>query len=237
MQALHSRTMKPEDYAKTIGFESNDPFSNDGFTAGWEYLKKLNDDKILADNITGYTISGAKTDFALQKAIMLSAVSLDIAELNESTTFEIGSFLMPPAPADILQKAGLTLEDMANAPLISGVYTDVLVLNSNTSSEKQTIAKELFRFILSDAAQEKLLEYDLLPVRSNVSFDKINPSLSCIKDNISKGISGFYQSFSINAIDIKVKDAGVGVILGKTTPAAATESIADFYKQNVANYR
>ena len=230
MQAVHARTMTPENYAKTIGFDSEDPFDNDQFAAGWTFLKKMSDDGIFATNITGYDAGGALNSFVAQRSAMVTAPSSDLALLAESTTFEIGSFPLPPAPADILQAAGVTAEEMADAPLVSGVYSDVLVLNAQ--STKQDAAKKLLRFVLTTAAQEKLLDYQLFPVRSDVSLDNADPQLAGVLQYMNRGVSGFYQSYSVPSMDIQLLNVGGSVLGGNLTPAQAAKDIAKYYREN-----
>lgn len=231
MQAIHSRTMTPENYAKLLSQDKTaNPFTLPGYKEGWDLFKLMQTDKIFANNITGYDANTASAEFISQKAVMFTAPSLDLYSLNDATTFDMGTFLLPPAPASVLP-SGLTQEQMKDAPLASGLYSDVFIINAN--SKKKDLAFKFSTFLLSQKAQSKLLEFDLLPVRTDVSLDGANEILKPVVAEMANGVSGFYQNFAAPAIDLKLLDAGQRVLGGQMTTQAAADFIAKFYKDEV----
>jgi len=218
MQAIHARTMPAEEFGALIGRpKDKNPYDAAGFAEGFRLLKRYQDDGIFADNITGYDANMAHMEFIAQNALMLAAPSLDLLTLNQSTSFEIGAFVLPPGASD--------------GPLVSGVYSDVLVVGANTKYPEQ--AKRLLRFLLSPEAQAKLLEFDLLPVLKDVDISQANPALSEVVAAIkAKGVSGFYQNYSTTGIDLQLLTAGGGVLTGSMSPEDAAKLVADYYQSS-----
>lgn len=219
MQAIHARTMKPEDFQKLIGTPTDyNPYELAGFKEGFDLLKQYNDDKIFADNITGYDANMAQMEFIGQNALMVTAPSLDLLTLNDAANFELGAFLLPAGSVD--------------GPLASGVYSDVLAINAKSQHIDE--CKKLFEFLLTSEAQAKLLEYELLPIRRDVDISAANPILADVIVAINeKGVSGFYQSYSASGIDVQVLNAGSSLLTGQSNSAAAAKAVADYYKANV----
>jgi len=219
MQAIHARTMTPENFNKLIGTPTDyNPYEQPGFKEGFDLLKKYNDDKIFADNITGYDANMAQMEFIAQNALMMTSPSLDLMTLNDATNFELGAFLLPAGEVD--------------GPLASGVYSDVLAINANSKHIPE--CKKLFEFLLTPEAQAKLLEFELLPIRKDVDISSANPVLTDVIKAINEGgVSGFYQSYSASGIDVQLLNAGSSLLTGKSDSAAAAKSVADYYKSNV----
>lgn len=232
MQAVHARTMSPENFEKLIGTsdKTNNAFELPGYKEGWDYFEALNTDKVFCDNITGFDANTATTEFAVGNAVMLTAPSLDLLGLVEATTFDIGTFLLPAAPQKFLP-AGLTTEDMKDVTLASGVYSDVFVIDAKT--KKPDLAKDFAKFLLSVEAQSYLLKCEMLPVRTDVELDEANEILQPVIEAMGKGVSGFYQSFSATGLDLQLLDAGISLISGQATSTDAAQKIAKFYKENV----
>lgn len=231
MQAVHARTMSPENFDKLIGTDKEEnPYLLPGYKEGWNLFGAMQTDGIFCDNITGYDTNTANTEFINGKALMYTAPSLDLYTLLDATTFDIGTFLLPPAPQRFLPE-GLTEDDMKDATLASGVYTDVMVIDAK--STKIELAEEFAKFLLSQEAQAKLLEFDMLPVRKDISLDGANEVLKPVIEQMNKGVSGFYQSFSATGIDLKLLEAGQKMITSKLDAASAAKIISDYYQAEV----
>lgn len=219
MQGIHARTMTPENYEKLLGLPTDmNPYELPGYVEGFELLKKYNDDKIFADNITGFDANMAQMEFVAQNALMLTAPSLDVATLTDACTFELGAFLLPAGEVD--------------GPLASGVYSDVLCINAN--SQNVDACKTFFNFLLTDEAQAKQLEYELLPIKKGVDITAGNPVLQDVLKEVSEnGVSGFYQSYSVPGIDVQLVNAGSSLLTGATDAQGAAQMIIDFYAANM----
>ena len=219
MQAIHARTMTPENFDQLIGLPTDsNPYELPGFKEGFDLLKKYNDDKIFADNITGYDVNMAQMEFVAQNALMMVSPSLDLLTMVDACDFELGAFLLPAGEVD--------------GPLASGVYSDIFAINAN--SEHIEECKTLFRFMLSEEAQAKQLEYDMLPIIKGVDYSGANPIIADIVEEVGNGgMSGFYQSFSVSGMDLQLLDAGSSLLTGRLDSAAAAKIIIDYYKANV----
>lgn len=219
MQAIHARTMTPENFNKLIGLPTDcNPYELPGFQEGFDLLKKYNDDRIFADNITGYDVNMAQMEFIGQNALMMVSPSLDLLDLVDACDFELGTFLLPAGDVD--------------GPLASGVYSDILAINAKSQHVEE--CKELFRFLLTAEAQAKQLEYEMLPILKGVDNSNANPIIAGIVDEVSEGgMSGFYQSFSVSGVDLQLLDAGSSLLVGKIDSTAAAKILADYYKANV----
>ena len=230
MQAVHARTMAPEDFEQLMGIKADmNPFELDGFKEGWDFFKDMGDKGIFADNITGYDANTAATEFTAGNALMYTAPSTDLPTLVEAATFDIGTFLLPAAPQEFLPE-GLTTADMADVTLASGVYSDVFVIDAKTT--KAELAKDFAKFLLSVEAQSYLLECEMLPVRTDVSLDGASPILAPVIEEMSNGVSGFYQNFSVTGLDIQLLTAGQSLLSGDLDSAGAAAQIATFYHDN-----
>ncbi len=219
MQAIHARTMTPENFNKLIGLPTDvNPYTLPGFQEGFDLLKKYNDDKIFADNITGYDANMAQMEFVAQNAVMLTAPSLDLLTLVDACDFEIGAFLLPAGNVD--------------GPLASGVYSDVFAINSKTKYPEE--CKTFFRFLLSDEAQAKQMEFEMMPIIKGVDNSGANAIMAGILAEVSNsGMSGFYQSFSVSGVDLQLLTAGSSLLTGQIDSAAAAKIVVDYYQQNV----
>lgn len=217
MQAIHARTMTPENFAQLIGTPSDiNPYELPGYKEGFDLLKQYNDDKIFADNITGYDANMAQMEFIAQNALMMTAPSLDLLTLSDAAEFELGAFLLPAGEVD--------------GPLASGVYSDVLAINANSQYIDE--CKQLFEFLLTPEAQAKLLEFEILPIRKDVDISSANPIMSEVVAAMDKGVSGFYQSYSVSGVDVELVAAGSMLLTGQGDSAAAAQHMADYYKAN-----
>jgi len=219
MQAMHARTMTTDHFNQLIGLPTDsNPYSLPGFAEGFELLKKYNDVGIFADNITGFDANMAQMEFIGQNAWMLAAPSLDLITLNDAATFELGAFLLPAGDV--------------NGPLASGVYSDVLVINAATKHAEQS--KRLLEFLLTPEAQTKLLEFDMFPVLKNIDISQANPVLSDVVAGIAdRGVSGFYQSYSVTGVDVQLVTAGSSLLTGGASAQQAAQMIVDYYQSNV----
>ncbi len=220
MQAIHARTMTPENFNQLIGLPTDvNPYSLPGFKEGFDLLKKYNDDKIFADNITGYDANMAQMEFIAQNALMLTAPSLDLLTLVDACDFELGAFLLP---------AG----DGIEGPLASGVYSDIFAINAK--SENVDACKTFLRFLLTPEAQAKQIEFEMMPIIKGVDNSGANAIISGILNEVGTGgMSGFYQSFSVSGVDLKLLEAGSSLLTGKMNSAAAAQVLIDYYKTNV----
>ncbi len=219
MQAIHARTMTPENFNKLIGLPTDvNPYTLPGFQEGFDLLKQYNDDGILADNITGYDANMAQMEFVAQNALMLTAPSLDLLTLVDACDFELGTFLLPAGEVD--------------GPLASGVYSDVFAINAN--SKNIEAAKTFFRFLLTDEAQAKQVEYEMMPILKGVDNSGANPIIARVLAEVSEtGMSGFYQSFSVSGVDMQLLTAGSSLLTGEIDSAAAAKIVADYYQANI----
>lgn len=219
MQAIHARTMAPEDFGKLIGTPADfNPYELPGYKEGFDLLKQYNDDKILADDITGYDANMAQAEFIAQNALMLTATSSDLLALRDAAEFELGAFLLPAGEAD--------------GPLASGVYSDVLAINAGSGYVDE--CKRLFEFLLTPEAQSKLLEYEMLPIRKDVDISGANPILADVVSAMNeKGVSGFYQSYSATGIDVEILNAGSSLLTGSCDSDGAAKMIVDYYRSNI----
>ncbi len=222
MQAIHARTMTTAQFGATmIKSKTVNPFDNDGFKRGFDLLKEYSTRGIFADRITGYSDSNAKDDFYSKKSLMLVGMSLDLKDHKRGLpTDDIGVFMLPRGASDT---AG---------PRASGVYSDGFVINANCKNP--AAAKTIITFILSKEAQSKLYEYDLFPVRKDADSAKVSTALKPIVDSINKdGITGFYQNYSFDGIDIVLVNAAGSVITGSMTADQAKAKIVSEYKTRI----
>ncbi len=219
MQAIHARTMTPENFNQLIGLPTDvNPYTLPGFQEGFDLLKQYHDDGIFADNITGYDANMAQMEFVAQNALMMTAPSLDLLTLVDACDFEIGAFLLPAGEVD--------------GPIASGVYSDIFAINAN--SEHIEEAKTFFRFLLTDEAQAKQVEYDMMPIVKRADNSGANPIIAGVLAQVSEtGMSGFYQSFSVSGVDLQLLTAGSSLLTGQIDSAAAAKIVADYYQVNV----
>ena len=57
--------------------------------------------------------------------------------------------------------------------------------------------------------------------------------LKPVIEQMNKGVSGFYQSFSATGIDLKLLEAGQKMITSKLDAASAAKIISDYYQAEV----
>jgi ABC-type glycerol-3-phosphate transport system substrate-binding protein len=222
MQAIHARTMTSAQYNATmVKSKTVNPFDNDGFKKGFDLLKEYNTRGIFADRITGFSDSNAKDDFYSKKSLMLVGLSLDLKDHRRGLpTDDIGVFMLPRDASN------------TSGPRASGVYSDGFVINANCKNSVE--AKKVIEFILSKDAQSKLYEYDLFPVRKDADTSKVTAVLKPIVDSINKdGITGFYQNYSFDGIDIVIVNAAGSVITGSMTADQAKAKIVSEYKSRI----
>lgn len=238
MQAMHARTMSADNFEGLIGVNTQkNPFANAagnapvaGLENGFALLKKYQTDKIFAGNITGYNVSTAQSYFMNGNALMYAAPSLEYLSLSNAT-FDIGAFVLPEASAELAS-------DDANAPssLVSGVYSDVFVVNAKTSHPAE--AKAFMKYLLSTAVQEKLLEYFLFPSVKGITTDNMRPAYKAAFEAVlgdiyeavnDVGCTPFYQSYSIGQMDGRLASLGQNVLNGTMTAKAAAEDLKSFY--------
>lgn len=219
MQAIHARTMTPENFNKLVGTPTDcNPYELPGYKEGFDLLKKYNDDKIFADNITGYDANMAQMEFISQNALMLESPSLDLATLVDACDFELGAFLLPAGSVD--------------GPLASGVYSDILAINAH--SEHIEECKTFLRFLLSPEAQAKQLEYEMMPIVKGTDTSAASAIMSNILEAVSEtGMSGFYQSYSVSGVDLQLVNVGSSLLTGQINSEEAARVIAEYYKTNV----
>ncbi|MGN1099832.1 MAG: hypothetical protein ACI4S9_05765, partial [Christensenellales bacterium] len=128
--------------------------------------------------------------------------------------------------------------DDENAPssLASGLCSDVFVINARTKYADE--AKEFLKFLASEEAQKKLLEYFLFPSVKGITSDGIREAYKVVFDAVlgdiyeivnSDGYTPFYQSYSIGNMDGRIASLGQSVVNGTITPAAAAENLRAFY--------
>jgi raffinose/stachyose/melibiose transport system substrate-binding protein len=219
MQEIHARTMTPENFNKLVGTPTDcNPYELPGYKEGFDLLKKYNDDGIFADNITGYDANMAQMEFIAQNAMMLVSPSLDLATLVDACDFELGAFLLPAGEVD--------------APLASGVYSDIFAINAN--SEHIEECKKFFTFLLSPEAQAKQLEYEMMPIIEGTDTSGASEIMAGVLAAISeKGMSGFYQSYSVSGVDVQLVEVGTSLLTGRMDAAQAAAKIAQYYKTNI----
>lgn len=219
MQAIHARTMTPENFNVLVGTPTDcNPYELPGYVEGFRMLKQYNDDGIFADNITGYDANMAQMEFIAQNALMMTAPSLDLATLVDACDFELGAFLLPAGEVD--------------GPLASGVYSDIFAINAN--SEHIDECKQFFQFLLTPEAQAKQLEYEMMPIVTGVDTSAASAIMADILAAVSdSGMSGFYQSYSVAGVDLQIVSAGSSLLTGKMSAEDAAQVIVDYYQLNV----
>ncbi len=222
MQAMHTRTMTVEDYAKTLDRQAEvNPFDNDSFEDGFRLLKRYHQDGILAKNITSYDVDTCDNLFYNDLAAMRMGTSLDYDALNENVTFDLGVFYLPAE------------ETNPEAPLATTVFVDVLAVNAKTT--KADACKTFISYIMQADVQAKLAEFSLFPARADSDISELLPStLRPLFNEISEnGSNDFYQSWSFSGIDIQLLNGGKNVI---SANGANLEAAYDEARELVANY-
>jgi len=219
MQAIHSRSMTVQNYAKLLDRNAApNPFLDPGYEAGFALLKKYYDDGILVEGIGGYTVDTANTMFYNDQAVMRVGVSLDYASLNENVTFDLGAFFLPKE------------SDNLSAPRANGLYGDVIAVAKKTSYPAE--CKLFIQHVMSAEVQASLADYSLFPSRADANIaGKLPSTLQGIFDEMGNGCNDFYQSWSYPATDIAVLEAGTSVLGGSKTFAQAAKIVADFFDE------
>ena len=239
MQALHARTMSVEDFESLIGVDRTqnpfaDPINQDipknGILEGFEWLQQYQKDGIFARNITGYSVNQAQKNFKKGSSVMYSGPSLEFLDLS-GATFEIGAFLMPKAPSEYAPEDGNAPSSMA-----SGLCSDVFIVNADTKYPEE--CKDFLRFLISEEAQKKLLEFFIFPAIKGVTTEDMQPTYKEIFEGVfgeiyqeieTHGYTPFYQSYSIGVMDGKLGTLGAGVIDGTMDPDTAAKELVKYY--------
>lgn len=234
MTAIHGKTMSVDEINAIIQDydpQATNPFSVDGFRKGFEWLDQMNKEGVFATNITGYTTSNAESEFALQNALMIGTPSLDLFALSNTCTFEIGAFTLPDAPSQYAPQNPSEAE-------FSGVYTDVMCINSKTKYPEE--CKKVLEFLYTTEAQEQLFNYYLFPVIKNVSYENISADIKTVFDNSFKklydsacqhGMNLYYMSyFYKTGLDSQLESAFKSVVNGAKTPQVVTDEICTIWR-------
>ena len=187
MMAIHARTCTKEQLEKLATATSSDRglYDAPGFSNGFSWVEDMRDDKVLAENCSGYNEGTASNAFTLQSALMIATTSLDLLELSNNAQFEIGAFLFPDAPEKYKPAYGADATE--NGP-VTGVYTDSFVINANKSEAEIAACKKVVDFLYGPAAQSKLFNYYLYPVRKDVGYEGVESANQAVFDSTMKGI-------------------------------------------------
>ena len=234
MQSIHGRTMTEAQLNALIQPYSADvpnPFDNDGFRNGFSWVAQMAGDGIFADGITGMDISGAQDNFVQQKSLMISGPSIDLLALSANCQFEIGTFLMPDPPAQYAAAETPTSK-------VAGIYTDVLCINAK--SEHQDECKKVIEYLYTEKAQEKLLDFFMMPVLKNVGTDNVSSTVRQTFDTAFKpfydevnqhGMTVYYMNYFPKAgIDSLLNDAFKGIVNESGDRFATAIALADQFQ-------
>lgn len=182
LQAMTGKTMTEEQLTALIADKTSgaaNPFNNAGMENALKWVEQMRKDDIYATNFTGYTATQSSSEFATQKALMIMAPGLDLLDLSDASTFTIGAFSLPDAPAEFSQEG-------VKAGSVAGIYNDCLVINSKTKYAEE--CKKVIEFMYSERAQQELFNSFLYPVVKNTSYNNVDSSIKSLFDSAFKPI-------------------------------------------------
>lgn len=181
-QGITGKTMTEEqllDITKDKTSDATNPFDNSGMENAIKWVQQMADDKIFAQNVTGASADGAANDFVQQKTLMIIAPGLDLLSLSESSTFDIGAFILPDAPSTFRQ------EGVENNT-VAGIYNDCFVVSAKTKYPEE--CKKVIEFMYSEAAQKQLLNCFMYPVVKTTPYDEVDSSVQSLYDSAFKPV-------------------------------------------------
>lgn len=181
-QGINGKTMTEEQLANIVvdkTSEAKNPLDNSGMENAVKWVKKMTDDNIFAVNVTGTNPEQATSDFTTQKTLMIIAPGLDLLNLSNSSSFDIGAFTLPDAPSDFAQ-------DGVVSGSVAGIYNDCFVVNSKTKYPEE--CKKVIEFMYSEEAQKQLLNCFMYPVVKTTAYDTVDPSVQNLYDSAFKPI-------------------------------------------------
>ena len=230
LQAMTGKTMTEEQLSALIADKTSDaanPLNNAGMENALKWVEKMRQDGIYATNFTGYTTTQSASDFATQKALMIMAPGLDLLDLSETSTFTIGSFSLPDAPAAFSQEGVQTGS-------VAGIYNDCLVINSKTKYAEE--CKKVIEFMYSEAAQQELFNCFLYPVVKTTSYENVDSSIKSLFDSAFKpiydkardnGMTIFWMNyFYKTGMDSGCEQAFKSILNGTKTVSEALSQLA-----------